>query len=174
MSRPPKPVNPEKRPIDRPEHIRKVTNLLPRRHTAVTAFRLASAAATTEANVNVVTLIGNLATEVQLREVGPDKKVASFVLAVDRASREGGADFVTVSAWDRQAELCAEYLGRGRRIAVDGRLKSRSWEEEGKRRNAIEVVARRVEFLGGGPRRDEEEEGDGADIIPFEAPAAAG
>jgi single-strand DNA-binding protein len=117
--------------------------------------------------VNVVTLIGNLATDVELREVGPEKKVASFVLAVDRASREGGADFVSVSAWDRQAELCAEYLGKGRRIAVDGRLKSRSWEEDGKRRSAVEVVARRVEFLGGGPRRDEE--ASGADVIPFEA-----
>ena len=123
--------------------------------------------------MNVVTLIGNLATEVDLREVGPDKKVANFVLAVDRASRDGGADFVTVSAWDRQAELCAEYLGKGRRIAVDGRLKSRSWEEEGKRRSALEVVARRVEFLGGGPRSDEREDA-GADVIPFEAPAAAG
>jgi single-strand DNA-binding protein len=123
--------------------------------------------------VNVVTLIGNLATEVELREVGPEKKVASFLLAVDRATRDGGADFVNVSAWDRQAELCAEYLGKGQRIAVDGRLRSRSWEEEGKRRSAIEVVARRVEFLGGGPRRDEEDE-DGADVIPFEAPAAAG
>ena len=119
--------------------------------------------------VNVVTLIGNLATEVELREIGPESKVASFVLAVDRASRDGGADFVTVSAWDRQAELCAEYLGKGRRIAVDGRLRSRSWEEDGKRRNAIEVVARRVEFLGGGPRHDDE--GGGADVIPFEAPA---
>jgi single-strand DNA-binding protein len=121
--------------------------------------------------VNVVTLIGNLATDVELREVGPEKKVASFVLAVDRASREGGADFVSVSAWDRQAELCAEYLGKGRRIAVDGRLKSRSWEEDGKRRSAVEVVARRVEFLGGGPRRDEEA---GGDVIPFEAPVATG
>ena len=120
--------------------------------------------------MNVVTLIGNLATEVQLREVGPDRKVASFVLAVDRASREGGADFVTVAAWDRQAELCAEYLGKGRRIAVDGRLKSRSWEDEGKRRSAVEVVARRVEFLGGGPR--DAQEGAGVDVIPFEAPAA--
>jgi single-strand DNA-binding protein len=120
----------------------------------------------------VVTLIGNLATEVDLREVAPDKKVANFVLAIDRASRDGGADFVTVSAWDRQAELCAEYLGKGRRIAVDGRLKSRSWEEDGKRRNVVEVVARRVEFLGGGPRRDEEDS-EGGEVIPFEAPAAA-
>ena len=123
--------------------------------------------------MNVVTLIGNLATDVEIREVGPDKKVASFVLAIDRASREGGADFVSVSAWDRQAELCAEYLGKGRRIAVDGRLKSRSWEEDGKRRSAIEVVARRIEFLGGGPRRDEEDDA-GGEVIPFEAPAAAG
>jgi single-strand DNA-binding protein len=111
--------------------------------------------------VNVVTLIGNLATDVEMREVGPDKKVASFVLAIDRASHEGGADFVSVSARDRQAELCAEYLGKGRRVAVDGRLKSRSWEEDGKRRSAIEVVARRVEFLGGGPRRDEEDDAGG-------------
>ena len=123
--------------------------------------------------MNVVTLIGNLATEVELREVGPEKRVASFVLAVDRVSREGGADFVSVSAWDRQAELCAEYLGKGRRIAVDGRLRSRSWEEEGKRRSAIEVVARRIEFLGGGPRSDEREQ-SGGEVIPFEAPAAAG
>jgi single-strand DNA-binding protein len=122
--------------------------------------------------MNVVTLIGNLATEVELREVGAEKKVASFMLAVDRAGRDGGADFVRVSAWDRQAELCAEYLGKGRRVAVDGRLKSRSWEEDGKRRSAIEVVARRIEFLGGGPRSGEEE-GAGADVIPFDAPAAA-
>jgi single-strand DNA-binding protein len=121
--------------------------------------------------VNVVTLIGNLATEVELREVGPAREVASFVLAVDRATRDGGADFVRISAWDRQAELCAEYLGKGRRIAIDGRLKSRSWEEDGKRRSALEVVARRVEFLGGGPRHDGEE-GEGAEVIPFEAPAA--
>ena len=121
--------------------------------------------------MNVVTLIGNLATEVELRDVGADKKVASFVLAVDRASRDGGADFVDVAAWDRQAELCAEYLGKGRRIAVDGRLKSRSWEEDGKRRSAVEVVARRIEFLGGGPRH-EDEAGPGADVIPFETRVA--
>jgi single-strand DNA-binding protein len=123
--------------------------------------------------MNIVTLIGNLATDVDVREVGPDKKVASFLLAVDRVSRDGGADFVSVSAWDRQAELCAEYLGKGRRIAVDGRLKSRSWEEDGKRRTAVEVVARRIEFLGGGPRRDEADAGEGGEVIPFEAPVAS-
>jgi single-strand DNA-binding protein len=119
--------------------------------------------------MNIVTLIGNLASDVDLREIGPEKKVASFLLAVDRASKEGGADFVNVCAWDRQAELCAEYLAKGRRVAVDGWLKSRSWEEEGKRRTAIEVVARRVEFLGGPRSHDEDARGE---VIPFEAPDA--
>jgi single-strand DNA-binding protein len=121
--------------------------------------------------MNIVTLIGNLATDVELREIASDKKVASFLLAVDRASKDGGADFVNVCAWDRQAELCAEYLGKGRRIAVDGWLKSRSWEEEGKRRTAVEVVARRVEFLSG-PRSSEDDDGVGGEVIPFEAPVA--
>jgi single-strand DNA-binding protein len=117
--------------------------------------------------MNTVNLIGNLATDVELRAVGDDKKVASFLLAVDRGTRDGGADFVGVSAWDRQAELCAEYLGKGRRIGVAGYLRSRSWEEEGQRRRAIEVVARKIDFLFG-PRHEESEE-----VMPFE-PAAAG
>ncbi len=111
-------------------------------------------------------LIGNVATEVELREVGEEKKVASFLLAVDRASRDGGADFVWISAWDRQGELCAEYVTKGNRVAVEGRLKSRTWEQDGKRRDAVEVVARRVEFLSA-PSREA-----GAVVIPFEAAAS--
>ena len=118
--------------------------------------------------MNSVSLIGNLATEVELRDVGNERKVASFLLAIDRGGRNGGADFVWISTWDRQAELCAEYLGKGRRVGVEGRIKSRSWEQEGRRRDAVEVVARRVDFLGGPAEREE-----GAEVIPFE-PAAAG
>ena len=58
-----------------------------------------------------------------------------FLLAVDRAGRDAGADFVSVSTWDRQAEVCGEYLAKGARVGVDGRLRSRSWEDaDGKRR----------------------------------------
>ncbi len=96
--------------------------------------------------VNVVTLIGNLATEVELREVGEAKQRATFLLAVDRP-RGDAADFVGVVAWDKQAETCAQYLAKGRRVAVDGRLRSRSWEEDGKRRSVVEVVAHHVTFL---------------------------
>jgi single-strand DNA-binding protein len=114
--------------------------------------------------VNVVTLIGNLASDVDLREVGGDRKVASFLLAVDRRGQEGGADFVRVTAWAKQAESCARYLGKGRRVAVDGRLRSSSWEDaDGKRRRSVDVVAHHVEFLPGAS--------DGKEV-PFE-PAAA-
>ena len=90
--------------------------------------------------MNSVSLIGNLATDVDLKDVGPEKKVATFLLAVDRPGRDAGADFVSVSAWDRQAEVCGEYLAKGSRVGVDGRLRSRSWEDaDGKRRSAIEV-----------------------------------
>ena len=98
--------------------------------------------------MNVVTLIGDLATEVDLRELDDGKKVATFLLAVDRTGSAGGADFIRIAAWNRQAEACASHLGRGKRVAVDGRLRSRSWEEpDGKRRSAVEVVAKAVEFL---------------------------
>jgi single-strand DNA-binding protein len=117
--------------------------------------------------MNSVHLIGNLATGVELRDVSEQKKVASFLLAVDRGGRDGGADFVWISAWDRQGELCAEYLAKGSRIALDGRLKSRTWERDGKRRDAIEVVVRRVEFLS--PTNHER---GGAEVMPFDAATA--
>jgi len=115
--------------------------------------------------MNVVTLIGNLATDVSVKDVGDDKRVANFLLAIDRRTKEGGADFVRIAAWDRQADLCSQYLAKGRRVAVDGYLRSRSWEEEGKRRREVEVVARSVQFLS--PSATE-----GGEVAPFE-PAVA-
>ena len=112
--------------------------------------------------MNVVTLIGNLATDVELKELANDKKLATFRLAVDRPGE--GADFVGVATWDRQAEVCAQYLKKGAKIAVDGRLRSRSWEDpDGNRRSAVEVVANRIQFLDA-PAQEE--------AMPFEAATA--
>jgi single-strand DNA-binding protein len=128
--------------------------------------------------MNNVSLIGNLATEVELRDVGEDKKVAGFLLAVNRGGRDAGADFVSVTAWDRQAELCAEYLTKGQRVGVAGRLRSHSWDDEGKRRTRVEVVAHRIDFLSGprgdGPAAHDDLLGEesGAEVIPFEAATA--
>ncbi len=115
--------------------------------------------------MNIVTLIGNLATDVELKDVDGDRKVGNFLLAVDRP--DGQADFVRIACWNRQAEVCYEFLTRGKRVAVDGRLRSRSWEdEEGQRRNALEVVATSVEFLS--PRESTAPAGE----VPFEPVAA--
>ena len=116
--------------------------------------------------MNVVTLIGNLASDVELRDVGEDRQVANFLLAVNRPGKDE-ADFVRVSAWNKQAELCAHYLAKGRKVGVDGRLRSSSWEDtDGNKRNAIEVVANRVEFLSPPPGKEATED------IPFAAAPA--
>ena len=116
--------------------------------------------------MNSVFLIGNLTTDVELRELGADKRLAKFGLAVDRGGRDGETDFFRISVWDRQAELCSDYLAKGRKIALEGRLRYSTWEDEGKKRSAVEVVAYRVEFLSGPG-------GSGAELMPFEAAAAA-
>ncbi len=116
--------------------------------------------------MNVVTLIGNVATDVDVKEIDGDRKVASFLLAVDRIAQDGAADFFRVSTWNKQAELCGRFIRKGSRIGVEGRLRSRSWEEEGRRRTAVEVVAQRVEFLDG------RGVSTGGEVVPFEAAVA--
>jgi single-strand DNA-binding protein len=115
--------------------------------------------------VNAVMLIGNLATDVTVKDVADGKHVADFLLAVDRRMKDGGADFLRIVAWDRQAELCGQYLAKGRRVGIEGYLRARSWEEAGKRRRDVDVVARSVEFLT--PPRD-----SGAEVVPFETAVA--
>jgi single-strand DNA-binding protein len=116
--------------------------------------------------MNSVNLTGNLATDVEVREFGEDKRLATFLLAVDRASKDDDADFFRIAAWDQQAQLCAEYLEKGRLIGVEGRLRHHTWEDGAEKRSRVEVVARRIEFLGPRP-------GDsGAEVVPLEAAIA--
>jgi single-strand DNA-binding protein len=116
--------------------------------------------------MNSVSLTGNLATEVEVREFGDDKRLATFVLAVDRASREDDADFFRIAAWDQQAQLCAAYLEKGRLIGVEGRLRHHTWEDGDEKRSRVEIVARRIEFLGRRPTES------GTEVVPFEAAVA--
>ena len=117
--------------------------------------------------MNSVTLVGNLASDVELRELAEERKLASFLLAVDRDSSDGGADFIRVVCWNRQAETCAEHLGRGEQVAIDGRLRSRSWQDsDGKRQSALEVVAGRVQFLSRRKRSEENEQSQEAVPTP--------
>jgi single-strand DNA-binding protein len=115
--------------------------------------------------MNNVILIGNLTTDVELRQFGAEKQLATFGLAVDRGGKDTDTDFFRISVWDRQAQLCADYLAKGRKIALEGRLRYSTWEDEGKKRSAVEVVAYRVEFLS-------PPAGSGAEVVPFEAAVA--
>ena len=100
--------------------------------------------------VNAVHLIGRLTQDVELRERG-ETKVAQLRLAVprgrDKNGEDRGADFVDVVCFGRQAEVCADYLAKGRRIAVEGRLHHDEWDGENGRRQKLEVIAQSVEFL---------------------------
>ena len=117
--------------------------------------------------MNSVALIGNLATEVDLRELSGDKRVATFLLAVDRPTNDDTADFFRISVWDRQAETCSQYLAKGRKVGVEGRLRSDTYDDrDGIRRTSVEVSAHRVEFLSPPPAEGE--------VVPFERAVAAG
>ncbi len=102
-------------------------------------------------DLNRVMLIGRLTRDPDLRFTPDGIPVATLRIAVNRRkSREGNeeADFFNVVAWRKLAELCAEYVGKGRLIAVDGRLRRRSWRtSEGQPRSDVEIVAESIQFL---------------------------
>lgn len=102
--------------------------------------------------LNKVILIGRLTRDPELRYTASGVPVATFTLAVDRPftnqQGERETDFINIVAWRRLAETCANNLGKGRLVAVDGRLQIRSYETpEGQRRRVAEVVAGDVRFL---------------------------
>jgi single-strand DNA-binding protein len=109
------------------------------------------------ASVNKVILIGNLGRDPELRYTQGGQAVANFTLATTErfSGRDGGerqerTEWHRVTAWGRTAELCAQYLSKGRSVYVEGRLQTREWEDkEGQKRRTTEIVALSVQFLGG-------------------------
>jgi len=115
--------------------------------------------------LNRVILTGNLTADPELRYTQTGQARTRFNIAVDRQyrDREGKLQrettFVPIVVWGPQAETCANYLQKGRMVAVDGRLRIDTFEtQEGERRKIVEVVAQRVEFLGPRPEGIEAEE----------------
>ena len=105
--------------------------------------------------LNSVILIGRLTDDVELRYTPNGTAVAKFVLAVDRRVAKGAekqADFIPIVVWNKQAENCANYIGKGRLVAIDGRLQIRSYDDSnGIRRKAADVIAETVKFLDRAP-----------------------
>ncbi|HEY5667684.1 MAG TPA: single-stranded DNA-binding protein [Candidatus Saccharimonadales bacterium] len=105
-------------------------------------------------SVNQVILLGNLTRDPELRQTPSGQSVVSFSLALNRAYKDAktgdwqeATDYIDVVAWGPLAERVAQYLTKGRRALVQGRLQSRSWEQEGQKRSKVEVLANDVTFV---------------------------
>ena len=103
--------------------------------------------------MNKVVLIGRLTRDPELRYTGNNTPVATFSLAVNRnfSNQQGEreADFINIVVWRKQAENVKNYLSQGSQVAIDGRIQTRSYDDNnGQRRYVTEVVADNVEFLG--------------------------
>lgn len=100
-------------------------------------------------SINQVILMGRLTRDPEMRTTTTGKSIASFSLAVDRGGQDDQADFFDVTAWEKLGELASQYLSKGRRCLVQGRLRQDSWDdkETGKKRSKVEIVATDITFL---------------------------
>ena len=107
-------------------------------------------------NINVVVVTGNLTRDPELRSTGGGTSVCSLRIAVN-TRRKGGdgnwedkPNYFDVTVWGAQGENCAQYLSKGRPVAIDGRLEWREWDdrETGKKRQSVDIIADSVQFLG--------------------------
>ena len=118
-------------------------------------------------SINQVIRMSCLSRDPETRSTSTGKTVTSFSIAVDRATQDDQADFFDVTAWEKTGELVAQYLSKGRRVLVQGRLRQDSWDDKdtGKKRSKVEVVAQDVTFLDG-------PSGDGGAAAPAAAPTS--
>jgi single-strand DNA-binding protein len=108
------------------------------------------------ANINRVVLVGNLTKDPELRTTGGGTSVCKLRIAVNTRRKDETGQWVDkpnyfdVTVWGNQAESCAQYLSKGRPVGVDGRLEWREWDasDGSGKRQAVEVVAESVQFLG--------------------------
>jgi len=106
--------------------------------------------------VNKVMLIGNLGRDPEIRYTTGGQAVANFTIATTEkytnksGEKQEDTEWHRIVAWGRLAEICGEYLSKGRMVYIEGSIKTRSWEDkEGNTRYTTEVVARNMQMLGG-------------------------
>ena len=110
------------------------------------------------ASFNKVILLGNLTRDPELRYTPQGAAVCEFSIAMNRVftskagEKKEEVTFIEIVTWARTAEICAEYLKKGRPVFIEGRLQQDRWEQpDGQKRSRIKVTAERVQFLGGPP-----------------------
>ncbi len=100
---------------------------------------------------NKVFLIGNLTRDPEVRYTTSGIPVARFSIAINRPTAKGGqgeVDFINIVAWRRLAEICRDYLKKGRPVSIEGKLQIRKYEKGGEKRTFAEVVADSMQMLG--------------------------
>jgi single-strand DNA-binding protein len=108
-------------------------------------------------NINRVVLTGNLTSDPELRSLPSGTSVCKLRVACNTRRKDGPTgewvdkpNYFDVTVWGAQGENCARYLSKGRPVAIDGRLEWREWEsEQGGKRQAVDIIADAVQFLGG-------------------------
>lgn len=99
------------------------------------------------AAINNVTLIGRVVRDIEVKTTNSGKSFASFALAVDGYGKDADASFIDCVAWNKAAELLAEYAPKGKQIDITGRLQTRIWEKDDIKRKATEVIIDQFQFL---------------------------
>ena len=122
--------------------------------------------------MNRVILSGRTTDNIELKSTPDGTPVVTFILAVERRSKDDKADFPTVVAWRKTAEFASKYITKGRKIIVEGELRTRTYDgSDGKRHKVTEVHADNLEFADSKPqeKKDEPQQG-GYDSLPFDGP----
>jgi single-strand DNA-binding protein len=114
-------------------------------------------------NINRVVLTGNLTRDPEISATGGGLSVCKLGIAVNTRRKSGDTweekpNFFRVTVFGRQADSCAQYLKKGRAVAIDGRLEWSQWERDGQKRESVDIIADTVQFLGG---RDDAGNGNG-------------
>ena len=128
------------------------------------------------ANINRVVLLGNQRKDPELRHTPSGTAVCSLRLAVNTRRKDSSTgertekpNYFDITVWGNQGESCAQYLAKGRPVAVDGRLEWHEWDaQDGTKRQAVEIIADSVQFLGS---RGEGEGGGQPQFVPAGAAA---
>lgn len=132
-------------------------------------------------SLNKVFLMGRLTRDPELRYTPGGTAVADFGLALNRVyktaegEKKESTTFVDITVWGKRAEVCAEFLSKGRQVLIEGRLELDSWEtQEGQKRSKLKVVADDFQFIGGGGKSDRKEGAEEAPPAKGRSAAAGG
>lgn len=132
------------------------------------------------ANLNRTMIIGNVGKPVELRYTPSGNAVGNFTVAVNSfftkadGEKQQDTEWFNVVVWGKLAEVCNQYLAKGKQVFVEGQMRTRSWEKDGVKHYRTELHARQVQFLGGKPTEATDvalpQEAEGEEVEPEDLP----